>query len=205
MVLVRLETLCATPCTLPSTLGCGQQLLTRMAVDGRANVRAVTCTVRTSVMPNQIHVPEACSGGDVEDGITARYGASKYVTGNRKRLKRNERVVPSLKLRVGKSSNCILIPITPRIASAVPMLGGGKARPPVNVKGAWGLYPVGREAPDLLSEPLEVLAGLYRGVERNTNQRLLKVPEVFFSQDVSNILYSLFVMGRSKLRTHVHS
>lgn len=41
-VLAKLLTLCPMPCTVPSTLGCGVQLLIRMVCAGNTNVRPAT-------------------------------------------------------------------------------------------------------------------------------------------------------------------
>ena len=76
-VLKPAETLCPIPCTVPSTLGCGEQLFSNMIVAGRVNVLAVTCNKRTRVIPIQIQTPEAEAGRGVDEGRTARYGARK--------------------------------------------------------------------------------------------------------------------------------
>jgi hypothetical protein len=48
-----------------------------MIVAGRANVRAVTWSNSTIVMPAHMPTPDAGSGGKVEEGRTERYGARK--------------------------------------------------------------------------------------------------------------------------------
>jgi hypothetical protein len=65
------------PCIVPKTEGCGDELLSRMMVAGRAKVRAATCRNNTEEMPSQIAAPEAGSGAFDVDGRSAMYGARK--------------------------------------------------------------------------------------------------------------------------------
>lgn len=59
----------------------------------------------------------------------------------------------------------MVIPMTPRIAIAIPTERGGNPRPPVNRNGSLGVKPGGCGS-----------EGLKTGVERKTNHRELKVP-----------------------------
>lgn len=61
--------------------------------------------------------------------------------------------------------SCIKIPMTPRMAIANPTSRGGIPRPPVKMNGSFCLNDGGYGC-----------AGSETGVERKTNQRLLKVP-----------------------------
>lgn len=69
-------TLWPIPCIVPSTLGCGEALLTRMAVAGSAKVRARTWMLSTIVRAVQRKKPDAGAGGEEEVGTTARKGTS---------------------------------------------------------------------------------------------------------------------------------
>lgn len=56
------------PWMVPSTDGCGEQLLSRIIEVGRVNVRAVTCRKSTTMMENHTQMPLAWSGGGVDEG-----------------------------------------------------------------------------------------------------------------------------------------
>jgi hypothetical protein len=84
-VLVKLDTDCPMPCVVPRTDGCGQQLLMRIAVHGKANVLASTWTNSTTVIAIHTSAPETPAGGIDVLGTRLRKGAMKYATGNSKR------------------------------------------------------------------------------------------------------------------------
>lgn len=69
------EQACPTPWMVPSTLGWGEELLSKMILAGNAKVRAATCKNRTKLIPSQTAHPLAGSGGGDDEGRSAMYGA----------------------------------------------------------------------------------------------------------------------------------
>src|SRR5690242_7398559 len=76
IVLVRLDTDCPIPCTVPNTDGCGLTLLTKIVVQGNANVRARTWMNRTPMTAIQMNGPLTPAGGALQLGTRLRNGAS---------------------------------------------------------------------------------------------------------------------------------
>lgn len=91
------------PCIVPKTEGCGDELLSRMMVAGRAKVRAATCKNNTKEIPSQTAAPEAGSGAFDVDGRSAMYGARKYAAGKRIKEPRKQRMRPNRALAHGLS------------------------------------------------------------------------------------------------------
>ncbi|EQB45581.1 hypothetical protein CGLO_15521 [Colletotrichum gloeosporioides Cg-14] len=85
IVRAALLTLCPSPCIVPSTLGCGVQLLIRIVCPGSANVRPSTWNSKTPTIANQIAGPPFGPGGGAPGvvGTTERYGTRKYVSGKK--------------------------------------------------------------------------------------------------------------------------
>lgn len=144
-------------------LGCGEALLTRIVLLGKANVLPMTWQNNTAAIETHNARPDFGLGGGEELGTSARYGTTKYVIGKHSRNKRRQRTVPSRADRVGYTKSCRVMPMTPRIDIASPTRAGGRPMPPVNTKGRWRAGVFGR-------------FGSYTGVERKTNHSELKVP-----------------------------
>jgi hypothetical protein len=123
---------------IPNTLGCGLALLIKIVVHGNANVLAVTCINSTPVIAIQINGPETPAGGLLQLGMILKNGVSAYVIGNSSIKLRKHFAVPILCDKVGYRKSCSVMPITPRMARARPMRGGGRAKPPVKWNGGLG-------------------------------------------------------------------
>ena len=123
---------------VPKTEGCGDELLSRIIVAGRAKVRAATCKNNTKEMPSQTAAPEAGSGAFDVDGKSAIYGARKYAAGKRIKEPRKQRMRPKRALAHGYRRNCRATPIKPMMAMAKPIVGGGKASPEANLNALRG-------------------------------------------------------------------
>lgn len=147
-VRAALETLCATPCTVPRTDGSVTQLFTRMIAAGRANVRETTCSPTTNVKVDQT------SHG--MRGISTRKGMRAYEMGENGRNVRKDGRVPIRDWTWGYTKICRGRPMTPIMAVARPTRAEGRPMPPPKWK-----------KPSLL--PLGA-----RGVGRNTNVMALK-------------------------------
>jgi hypothetical protein len=85
-------------------------------------------------MPSQIQKPDAGAGDAVSEGMSAIYGAMKYARGKRNSEQRKQRIRPNLALARGYRTNWRMIPTNPMMAIARPIVGGGKASPPANLK-----------------------------------------------------------------------
>ena len=77
MVLVSELKLCASPCSVPNTDGCGVQLLTKIVCAGRANVLPVTCTSSTPAKATHMAGPSLACGGADTLGTRLKNGAIK--------------------------------------------------------------------------------------------------------------------------------
>lgn len=75
-------------------------------------------------------------------------------------------VIPSLEEVTGYKVKFRVIPIAPRIARAIPISLGSKARPPVKFKGGFCTFKLGGSG----------CVGSNLGVDRKVNHRLLNVP-----------------------------
>ena len=86
-------TLWATPWIVPSTLGCGEELLIKMIALGSVKVRAIICRLSTATSAGQIK--NGLSGSSARDGITV------YAIGLNGKAIRYNFNVPNLVLSLG--------------------------------------------------------------------------------------------------------
>ena len=176
------------PCNVPKTEGWGDELLSRIVDAGNAKVRPATRIKRTQQRLIQIRGPSFSDGGGVFDGISERNGTSAYAIGKKYKKNLHVLVVPKRSLILGYTKSCMEMPIAPSIDMANPMCRGGMPSPPVKTKGRRCLKSGGLGC-----------FGSATGVDKNTNQRLLKVPRCKeISQYASNVNVTFLVNIRLK-------